>query len=162
VVELILSLGSNVDAQTNIAAAIDALRQEFGDIKLSTVYESEAVGFSGDNFLNLVVTANSEEPLINIMNFLKALENSLGRNRTLPKFSDRTIDVDILIYGDETGAVCGLSLPRAEVLTNAFVLLPLAELLPDMPNVETGQTYSQLWEQFDQSSQKLWPTDLKF
>lgn len=160
--KLILSLGSNVDAHSNIGAAIQALRIEFGDLNLSTVYESEAIGFRGENFLNLVLSADTEKPLEEIVSSLKQIEDSMGRNRSLPKFSDRTIDIDILIYGDENGANCGLNLPRAEVLTNAFVLQPLAEILPGLANAQTGQTYQQLWEQFDQASQKLWPTDLQF
>lgn len=159
---LILSLGSNVNARTNIGAAIEALRKEFGELTLSTVYESEAVGFTGDNFLNLVLSTQTEKPLEEIVSSLKHIEDSMGRNRTLPKFADRTIDIDILIFGEENGASCGLNLPRAEILTNAFVLQPLAEILPGLSNSQTGKTYQQLWEQFDQASQKLWPTDLRF
>ena len=96
---LILSLGSNVDAQLNIGLAIQSLRNEFGNINLSTVYESEAVGFEGNNFLNLTVSIESDLLLEEINNFLKQLEDTLGRDRNQPRFSDRPIDIDILIYG---------------------------------------------------------------
>ena len=99
---LILSLGSNVNAIANIGYAIESLRQEFGDLALSTVYESEAVGFSGDNFLNLAASVDCDVPLKEIVAYLKELENSLGRDRSQPKFSDRTIDIDILVCGLET------------------------------------------------------------
>jgi len=159
---LILSIGSNVDAQKNIAQAIGSLRNEFGDLTQSTVYESEAVGFSGDNFLNLTLTTKTDRPLEQIANLLKELEDSLGRDRTQARFSDRTIDIDILIYGDERGTECGLSLPREEILKGAFVLKPLAETHPELQHPDTGQCYRELWEQFDQDSQKLWPTEIRF
>ena len=83
---LILSLGSNVDAQLNIGLAIQSLRGEFGNINLSTVYESEAVGFEGNNFLNLTVSIESDLLLEEINNFLKQLEDTLGRDRNQPRF----------------------------------------------------------------------------
>ena len=159
---LILSLGSNVNAKANIGYAIESLRREFGDLALSTVYESEAVGFSGENFLNLATSVDCDVPLKEIVACLKELENSLGRDRSQPKFSDRTIDIDILIYGRETGEDCGLSLPRAEILENAFVLKPLVELHPDMHLPDSDRTYLRFWKQFDQDSQKIWPTDINF
>ena len=159
---LILSLGSNVNAIANIGYAIESLRQEFGDLALSTVYESEAVGFSGDNFLNLAASVDCDVPLKEIVAYLKELENSLGRDRSQPKFSDRTIDIDILIYGRETGEDCGLSLPRAEILENAFVLKPLSELHPDMHLPDSDRTYLKVWKQFVQDSQRIWPTDIIF
>ena len=159
---LILSLGSNVNAISNIGYAIESLRQEYGDIMLSRVYESEAIGFSGENFLNLAASVDCDVPLKEIVTYLKELENSLGRDRSQPKFSDRTIDIDILIYGRETGEDCGLSLPRAEILENAFVLKPLSELHPDMHLPDSDRTYLKFWELFDRDSQKIWPTDINF
>lgn len=159
---LILSLGSNVNAETNLQLAIQSLREEFGDIKQSTVFESEAVGFAGDNFLNLTVSVESDHSLAVINSILKRLEDSLGRDRNQPRFSDRPIDIDILIYGEESGEEYGLALPRAEILQNAFVLRPLAEVHPLLLHSNSGMSYGEHWEQFDQAAQKLWPTDLSF
>ena len=138
------------------------MRKEFGELTLSMVYESEAIGFSGDNFLNLTLATNTDRPLEQIIDLLKELEDSLGRDRSQARFSDRTIDIDILIYGDERGTEYGLSLPREEILQNAFVLRPLAETHPELQHPETGQSYGELWEQFDQESQKLWATAIQF
>ncbi|NKB33499.1 MAG: 2-amino-4-hydroxy-6-hydroxymethyldihydropteridine diphosphokinase [Pseudomonadales bacterium] len=159
---LILSLGSNVNAENNIGLAIAALRQEYGELSLSTVYESEAVGFSGDNFLNLTATVECNKSLAEIITYLKQLEDSLGRDRSQTRFSDRTIDVDILIYGNETGEDCGLSLPRSEILENTFVLKPLAEMHPNLQFPDSGRTYQEFWDQFDQDSQKLWATEITY
>ena len=146
---LALSLGSNIDAQRNIRLALDALASQFSALRLSSIYESESIGFAGDNFLNLVVAVETE--------FLKQLEESQGRDRTQAKFSSRPIDVDILFYGDDSGAALGIDLPRAEITRNAFVLLPLAELLPKTRHKPTGLTYEALWASYDKDSQKLWP-----
>lgn len=159
---LILSIGSNIDARCNISLALKSLRKKFNDLTLSAVYESEAIGFSGENFLNLTVSTYTDRSLSEIASYLKNLENTLGRDRTQAKFSNRTIDIDILIFGEERGEGLGLELPRAEIFDNAFVLKPLADTHPDLQDPNTGLSYLELWEKFDQASQKLWVTDLKF
>ena len=156
---LSLSIGSNVDAANNIRQAVKALRNEFNNILCSTVYESEAVGFDGDNFLNLVAVIDTDKQLSAILKFVKQLEDRLGRDRAQPKFSDRRMDIDILTYGEETGAECGIVLPRSEITKNAFVLLPLSEMLPEQINAETGVSNAQMWQDYDKSQQKLWPID---
>ncbi|MDA1369839.1 MAG: 2-amino-4-hydroxy-6-hydroxymethyldihydropteridine diphosphokinase [Proteobacteria bacterium] len=156
---LSLSLGSNIDPAENIRRAARALQQEFGEITCSAVFESEAIGFDGDNFLNLVVITETQVDLQPIVLFLKQLEDQLGRDRTQPRFSGRPIDIDILSFGDETGHDCGIELPRAEITRNAFVLKPLAELLPDVVHKETGRTHAALWEAFDKAGQRLWRVD---
>jgi|TARA_B100000315_G_scaffold134699_1_gene124133 2-amino-4-hydroxy-6-hydroxymethyldihydropteridine diphosphokinase len=157
---LSLSLGSNIDVDINIHKAVTALQEKFSDLRCSSIYESEAIGFVGDNFLNLVAVTDCEEDLQCIVDNLKALEDALGRDHSQPRFSARPIDIDILTYGDISGSACGMSLPRAEITQNAFVLRPLAELLPDSVHRPDGLTYAELWENFDQSSQKLWRIDL--
>jgi|TARA_B100000809_G_scaffold69238_1_gene66459 2-amino-4-hydroxy-6-hydroxymethyldihydropteridine diphosphokinase len=158
---LSLSLGSNIDAASNIRKAVAALRAEFDNLRCSTVYESEALGFSGDNFLNLVVVAETDKRLAAVLVYFKQLEDSLGRDRSQQGFSPRTIDLDILTYSDEhgehTGSDCGIVLPRPEITSNAFVLRPLAELLPAQIHIGTGVSFSHLWADFDKPSQRLWP-----
>ena len=155
--ELFLSLGSNIDAERNIRCALDLLEGVFGDLEMSSVYESESVGFLGDNFLNLVVIFASEFDLPFVNATIKSIEDRLGRDRSAEKFSSRSIDIDILIFGDSTGEECGIELPRAEILQNAFVLRPLTELRPSTIHTHTGQSFSDLWRAYDHSLQKLWP-----
>lgn len=159
---LSLSIGSNVNAAANVRRAVAALREHFGELDLSTVYESEAVGFDGDNFLNLVVTTETAESLGSISVYLKQLEDRMGRDRSQPRFSGRVIDVDILTYGDLQGERDGVELPRGEVTRNAYVLRPLAELLPDQQHGPSGKTYAQLWDEYDKSRQALWPVQIDF
>ena len=155
--ELILSLGSNINADHNIRSALRLLEDVFGELELSSVYESESVGFSGDNFLNLVAIVVAEYELAFVNETLKSIEDRLGRDRSAEKFSSRPIDIDILVFGDSDGKECGIELPRAEILQNAFVLRPLAELRPNSIHAQTGQTYFDLWRGYDHSFQKLWP-----
>ena len=158
---LSLSLGSNIDAASNLRKAVAALRADFDNLRCSTVYESEALGFTGDNFLNLVVAAVTDKSLAAVLDYLKQLEDSLGRDRSQPRFSPRSIDLDILTYSDEdgehSGSDCGIVLPRPEITRNAFVLRPLAELLPAQIHSGAGVSFSHLWADFDKPSQRLWP-----
>lgn len=154
-----LSIGSNIDPHVNVRTALSALEVEFPGLRCSSVYESEAVGFEGNNFLNLVVSAETEKPLPQLLDYLKSLENSCGRDRQSPKFSGRTLDVDILTYGKSGGAEAGLELPRPEITRNAYVLKPLAELVPDEVHPPSGKTYAELWSEYDESRQRLWPIE---
>ncbi|MDP6654101.1 MAG: 2-amino-4-hydroxy-6-hydroxymethyldihydropteridine diphosphokinase, partial [Gammaproteobacteria bacterium] len=95
---LSLSLGSNIDVDINIHRTVTALQEKFSDLRCSSVYESEAIGFVGDNFLNLVAVTNCDADLQCIVDYLKALEDALGRDRSQPRFSARPIDIDILAY----------------------------------------------------------------
>lgn len=154
-----LSLGSNIDRNKHLSAGLDALVEAFGDLKMSQVYESEAVGFDGDNFYNLVAAIDTDLSVGELALKLRDVEDENGRLRSGPKFSARTLDIDILTYDDLSGEVDGVKLPRGEILKNAFVLLPMSELAPETLHPVTGKTYLQLWDEYDQDSQKLWPVE---
>jgi len=154
-----LSLGSNIERERNIAAALDALADNFGELIVSTVYESEAVGFKGDNFYNLVVAIQTQLPVGELSNCLKSIEDQNGRTRLGPKFSGRTLDIDILTYGLFFGEIDGVELPRDEITKNAFVLCPMAEIAGLDLHPELKQSYEELWQAYDRASQHLWPVD---
>jgi 2-amino-4-hydroxy-6-hydroxymethyldihydropteridine diphosphokinase len=156
VAHIYLSLGSNIDRHARINAALDALLLMFGDLQLSPVYESDSVGFAGDNFFNLVVGITTNKSIGEVSAILKHIENENGRDRSAPRFGPRSLDIDILTVDDICGAVDGIQLPREEVLVNAFVLLPLADIAPDRVHPQTGKTYEHHWQEYDQSKQKLW------
>lgn len=154
-VEVLLSLGSNIDREYHLCAALDALAEAYGNIEMSPVYESDAVGFDGNAFYNLVVAISTEEPLAVVNQRLKQIEDNCGRDRSQPKYSSRTLDIDVLTYGDAHGAVSGIALPRDEVYRHAFVLKPLADLRPGMPVPGDTLTWADLWLDFSASDQPL-------
>ncbi len=157
-----LSLGSNIDREQHICAALDALSDSFGELEISTVFESIAVGFEGDSFYNLVVGIQADQSVGEITKILKHIEDCNGRDRSAPKFGPRSLDIDILTVDDLVGEIDGIRLPRNEVLKNAFVLQPLAELAPQMLHPKTHQTMTEHWQAFDKQSQKLWPVDFNW
>ena len=142
-----VSIGSNIDRDRHVRSAVAALQQAFGDVQLSPVYETEAVGFEGHAFYNLVAGFDSDWPVAKLVAWLRALEDANGRVRGGAKFSDRTLDVDLLVYGDVLGDVAGVRLPREETTRFAFVLKPLADLDPH--RVLPGQALDchALWQQ---------------
>lgn len=157
-----LSLGSNIEREQNIVAALDALANNFGALTASSVYESEAVGFKGDNFYNLVVAIQTQLSVGELSNCLKSIEDKNGRTRLGPKFSGRTLDIDILTYGLLHGEIDGVELPREEITKNAFVLWPMAEIAGAEIHPELKQSYSDLWQSYDRLSQRLWPVNFSW
>jgi len=157
---VLLSLGSNIERTKNISAALVSLNHLFGDLNISSVYESEPVGFSGDCFFNLVVGIETEISLQELSLKVKKIEDENGRLRTGPRFSARTLDIDIITYGSLQGEHSGIQLPRPELYYNAFVLWPMAELVPWLVDKKTGKTYQALWQEMcEENTQKLWPVE---
>ena len=155
---ILISVGSNIDRDYYIRASIDALSHYFDDVSHSSVYESEAVGFDGSPFYNLVVKAQTNRSIDEVCQTLKSIEKNHGRKHGEKKFCSRTLDLDLLTYDNQiTGTP--VTLPREEILYNAFVLWPLAELVPQYTHPKTGQTYAAMWDKFDKQKQKLWPVN---
>ncbi len=155
-----LSLGSNIDAENNLRAGVHDLRNQYGSLQISTVYESEAVGFEGDNFLNFVVGLDTDDDVHTTQAHMNAIEEAHGRIRGAEKFSSRTLDIDILLYDDLIINENGLKLPRDEIEKYAFVLQPLAELAPDLKHPVSAMTYQELWDAFDKSKANQWAVEL--
>lgn len=156
-----LGVGSNSNRHKNISAGLTALAELLGNLTRSTVYESKSIGFDGSNFFNLVVGASTQLSIAALSAALKHIEDNNGRIRNGSKFSSRSLDIDILTYGNFVGIADGVELPRAEILKNAFVLLPLAELAPNVLHPQLQQTYAELWANYDKTSQSLWPIEFE-
>jgi 2-amino-4-hydroxy-6-hydroxymethyldihydropteridine diphosphokinase len=154
-----LSLGSNIERESNIRGALTVLAERFGDIQISSVYESEAVGFEGDHFYNLVVGLDSDLSVGDLAVIFRGIESDFGRQRLQEKFSARTLDIDILTYGDVCGTIDGVDLPRDEIGKYAFVLLPMVEIAPQQQVPGTTETYEAMWQRLDMSEQQLWVVD---
>lgn len=155
-----LSLGSNIDPGQNLQAAVRKLRALFGHLVLSRVYESDAIGFEGAPFFNMVVGIETSRPVAELTSLLRELEVDQGRVRGADKFAPRTLDVDLLVYGNQVVDDGRLQLPRGEILDYAFVLRPLAEVAGDEIHPSIGISYRALWEGFDKNRQPLRPVAL--
>jgi len=161
VAQVFISVGSNLNKSENIKRAVSALSKILGELKLSRVYESKSVGFDGENFFNLVVAGTTDQEAADIFDTLRQIESNLGRDRKCPKFSDRTIDLDLLTY-DSLIIDSPVKLPRDEIDFNAFVLWPLAEIASDINHPVHQKSYGQMWQEFDKDSQHIWPVEFDF
>ncbi len=149
-----ISIGSNIDKDKNIPASLQALEHHFGELTISSIYESEPVGFTGDTFYNLVVGFNSELGVKEVAKLLRKIELDHGRTRDSQKFSARTLDLDLILYDNLILNDGRLQIPRDEIDRYAFVLEPLAEIAPDLKHPISRLTYAELWENFDKTDLK--------
>ncbi len=146
-----VSIGSNIDREIHIPASLKALEDYFGKLTLSSIYETDAVGFEGDPFYNLVVGFDSSLDVKAIVEILRQIELDNGRNRDCKKFSARTLDLDLLLYGDLVINEDRIQIPRDEIERYAFVLEPLAEIAGHLRHPVSGISYLEMWENFDKS-----------
>ncbi len=155
-----IGLGSNVDPEVNIRKAVTAMRLVFLTLKLSPVYQSKAVGFTGHDFLNLVATFETDKPVQQIVAEMRQIEDDLGRDRSQSRFSARPIDLDLLLYGNLVLNQADIRIPRQEILRSAHVLKPLQDLIGDFLHPVTGQSYGQLWRDMVDWAPRLDVVDL--
>ncbi len=155
-----LSIGSNVERETNVTGCVKALREEFGELISSQVYENASFGFAGSPFYNMVVGFDTGMSLHELTRIFRRIEADHGRVRGGPKFAARSLDIDLLTYGDQIVQDGPLVLPRPEILEYAFVLGPLAEVAGDDLHPIVGRSYSELWGEFDQAKHGLTPVEL--
>ncbi len=140
-----VSVGSNIDRECNIRSAVGALRRQFGTLSLSPVYQSESVGFEADDFYNLVVGFDTNLRLEDVARRLAEIETVHGRVRNADKFSSRTLDLDILLFGDLVDHTPPNDIPRGEITRYAFVLKPLSDIAGPLRHPEIHQTFERLW-----------------
>lgn len=159
--QIFISIGSNIDRENNIRAAVQALTGRYPDLALSSVFESEAVGFTGENFYNLVAACDTKDSMEQVRDFLDDIEQQQGRKRDGERFAPRTLDLDLLLYGDSVRHDEMFDVPRGEIQRYAFVLQPLAEIVPHSIHPELKKSYAQLWGEFDKQEQAIWKTDFR-
>ena len=155
---ILISIGSNIERERYTRQSVVALKQHFSNVTVSSVYESEAVGFNGNPFYNLVARAETDVSVDDVCNILKTIEKENGRVHSAKKFCARTLDLDLLTFDDRVINE-PVVLPRDEITFNAFVLWPLAELVPNDIHPVTKQSYAEMWQAFDKQKQQLWPID---
>ena len=152
-----VSIGSNINREHHVTETLKALNHRFAPLQISQFYDCEPVGFEGDNFLNLVVGFECDLPIAELSKTLHQIESDNGRQRESKEYAARTMDIDILLYGDQVGTIDGVELPRGEITEYAFVLRPLVDLAATANHPILNTSFQELWNGFDQSSQKTDP-----
>ncbi|RUO69928.1 2-amino-4-hydroxy-6-hydroxymethyldihydropteridine diphosphokinase [Pseudidiomarina salinarum] len=159
-----LGIGSNREREYHIHAGVKALHDFFAaehkPLRVSRVFESAAVGFDGKPFYNLVAELSTSMSAAAVNQQCKVIEQRFGHQHSGPKFSPRTLDIDVLLY-DQVISRSPVQLPRDEILSNAFVLWPLAELAPTVQHPVTGKTFAEIWQNY-RSAQQLEPISFTF
>lgn len=150
-----LGLGSNIDPEDNLHLGVRELRARYGDVELSAVYRSKAIGFEGDDFLNLVARFESNDSPEAICEHIELIHNLSGREREGGKWDSRPLDIDLLLYNDLVIDEQPVRVPRDDVLKYSFVLRPLAELEPGLVHPVTGRTMLEHWQEFDAARHPL-------
>lgn len=160
--KIYLGLGSNEEPEKNLVLAIQQLEIRFGYLEKSKIYQGPAVGFDGDDFLNLVVSLQSGMPPIDIYNEIECIHNYIGRERGKNKWGPRSIDIDLLLYDDLIINEPSLKVPRSDILNYGFVLQPIAEIAPYLVHPLTGITLLEHWKAFVKKNQPLEIANINF
>jgi 2-amino-4-hydroxy-6-hydroxymethyldihydropteridine diphosphokinase len=153
--EVFLSLGSNIDPEENLKYACRELKKAFGNIHISSVYKNKPIGFEGNDFLNIVVKVKSTFNPNEMLDLLRSLEIATGRDIGTGAFDSRTLDIDMVLYGDLVHPEKPFKIPRKDIELYSFVLCPLAEINPNGIHPVTGKAFKNLWENFDQEEHPL-------
>ena len=152
-IQVYLGIGSNIDREKNILGGLIELKSRYGELMVSPVYESKAFGFEGDDFYNLVVGFKTEISVDEIKTQLKDIEYQFGRQANEKRYSSRTLDIDLLLYGDLVSEKHHV--PRSDIIEFGFVIKPLSDISPEFKHPVTGDSMNQLWTNFDASSQEM-------
>lgn len=158
--QVLVAAGSNIEPERNLAAAMRDLARTFPGTRFSRAYRNAAVGFEGDDFINLVAAFETDLPPPAILAHLHRIELRCGRERDAPKWAPRSMDLDLLLYGDLEREASGYRLPRPDLVKRPYMLGPAAEVAPAVRHPTLGVTLGELWERFDRAAHELRPVPL--
>jgi 2-amino-4-hydroxy-6-hydroxymethyldihydropteridine diphosphokinase len=153
--QVYIAAGSNVEPERHLAMAVAQLERQFPGVRFSSWYRNRAVGFEGEDFINLVAGFATALPVAQVLSLLHEIEAICGRPREAPRWAPRSMDLDVLLYGDLVCQEPRLILPRPDLLKRAYMLGPLAELAPDLLHPTQRQTIGELWGRFDQAAHPM-------
>ena len=145
--DVLVAAGSTVEPIANLRRALGLLRGHFPGLRVSTAYANAAVGFEGDDFVNLVVRFGTDLSVPQVLARLHEAEAACGRARHAPKWAPRAMDLDVLLYGNRVCAEPGLTLPRPDLLRRPYMLGPAAEVAPEVMHPTARRTLAELWRE---------------
>tara|TARA_B100001029_G_scaffold70599_1_gene57443 strand:- start:2181 stop:2630 length:450 start_codon:yes stop_codon:yes gene_type:complete len=145
--KIFLSLGSNINPKQNISEAKKLLSNSFVLKKESAIYITSSEGFEGKDFLNQVILFETKHNPKDVIKEIKAIEKTIGRIERKEKFSDREIDIDLIMYDQLIEEVLGKKIPHDDIEKYNFVLEPLAEIAPDLIHPVLNISISDLWNE---------------
>jgi len=160
VTQVLVAAGSNVEPRANLRRALDALARHYPRLRCSGAYRNRAVGFEGEDFINLVVGFDTDDDVHTVIDRLHEAESLCGRARNAPKWAPRSMDLDILLYGDRVCDEPGLVLPRPDLVRRTYMLGPAAEIAADTVHPTLGVTLGELWRNFTQVEHPLVAVEL--
>ncbi len=153
--QVYVAAGSNVDPERYLMRAAAALEEAFHPVRFSPWYRNAAVGFEGEDFINFVAGFETALPVPQVIERLRAIERACDRPPGAPKWAPRTMDLDLLLYGDVVCQQPGLTLPRPDLLRRPYMLGPLADLAPQLRHPTAGATIGELWARFDRTAHPM-------
>ncbi len=160
-VRVYVAAGSNVEPEHNLERACAEIAHTWHDAHFSRAYRNVAVGFEGPDFINLVCGFSAAQPLDSVIARLRAIETQCGRPRFAPKWASRTMDLDVLLYGDLVEKTAEYTLPRPDLLKRPYMLGPLAEIAPDAMHPTAARSIAELWSEFDAGAHLMSPVALR-
>lgn len=153
--QVFVAAGSNVAPCEHMSLATREIKRAFPDVRFSPWYQNRAAGFKGADFINLVAAFTTGLGVEALLVRLREIEALCGRPRDAPRWAPRSMDLDVLLYGDLVCERPNLVLPRPDLLLRAYMLGPLADLAPDLVHPTAGVSIGELWRRFDQASHPL-------
>ena len=153
--DVYVAAGSNIDPANHLRQALEALRAAYPSLRVSPAYSNKAVGFEGEDFINLVVGFSSEQSPQQVREQLQSIETLCGRPPQAAKWAARSMDLDILLYGQRVSDEPGLIIPRPDLVRRPYMLKPMADLAPDVVHPLQQKTMRELWAAFDSAGHEM-------
>ena len=147
--DVFVAAGANVEPEKNLKLALAELERSDGPLRISPAYRNQAVGFEGVDFINLVVGFTTDDDVLQVRERLQKIEALCGRPPHAPKWAPRSMDLDILLFGDQVRDEPGLVLPRPDLVRRAYMLKPIVDIAPDFEHPTLHKTMRELWEAFE-------------